>query len=294
MSRATFVPIEGVFARPRITPLAGLPPFGREWVFRGSHGARGARPYGATLKTSCIDVNAPHRTCHWQPLTAQQVDFPAPAPQSETFAVRNAPVRRALFAVCCSIGALGIIGWLIAANESTTNAPFSTSVTPAVIANGQDAGQPATVLPSSHAPDEDRSTSVAQIAPESHAKPSLVFPPRQALTTPARLPIRHTPFPIAPHTHQSSPVTGRATPRHSTLESRSLRATRRLALPRTAVAHATLDDPKTLIAMASALRAEQSGIATARSAPAPGFDWTAALTQRRLTDTPDAFTRCQR
>ncbi|WP_230956641.1 hypothetical protein [Burkholderia cepacia] len=70
-----------------------------------------------------------------------------------------------------------------------------------------------------------------------------------------------------------------------------MRTTRRLALPRTTVARAALDDPKTLIAMESALHAEQSGIAPARSAPAPGFDWTAALTQRRLTDTPDAFTR---
>ncbi|WP_423391779.1 hypothetical protein [Burkholderia sp. LMG 21824] len=50
----------------------------------------------------------------------------------------------------------------------------------------------------------------------------------------------------------------------------------------------TLDDPLTLIAMASALRAQP---ARAAHAPATGFDWTAQLSHRRLTDTPDAFAR---
>lgn len=51
----------------------------------------------------------------------------------------------------------------------------------------------------------------------------------------------------------------------------------------------TLDDPLTLIAMASALRATQPARAT--HAPTTGLDWTAQLSHRRLTDTPDAFAR---
>ncbi|VWD29344.1 hypothetical protein BLA18112_05943 [Burkholderia lata] len=53
--------------------------------------------------------------------------------------------------------------------------------------------------------------------------------------------------------------------------------------------HDPLDDPLTLIAMASALRATQPARAT--HAPATGPDWTAQLSHRRLTDTPDAFAR---
>ncbi|MBN3779783.1 hypothetical protein G3O06_19795 [Burkholderia sp. Ac-20345] len=51
----------------------------------------------------------------------------------------------------------------------------------------------------------------------------------------------------------------------------------------------TLDDPLTLIAMESALRATRPARAT--HAPAAGFDWTAQLSRRRLADTPSAFAR---
>lgn len=62
------------------------------------------------------------------------------------------------------------------------------------------------------------------------------------------------------------------------------------ALPRaTGDMRDTLDDPLTLIAMASALRATEP--VRASHAPATGVDWTAQLSHRRLTDTPDAFAR---
>ncbi|KAF1035821.1 MAG: hypothetical protein GAK33_04255 [Burkholderia lata] len=53
----------------------------------------------------------------------------------------------------------------------------------------------------------------------------------------------------------------------------------------------TLDDPLTLIAMANALRTTQPARATHAPATGPGLDWTAQLSHRRLTDTPDAFAR---
>ncbi|KWH49184.1 hypothetical protein WT61_20655 [Burkholderia stagnalis] len=51
-----------------------------------------------------------------------------------------------------------------------------------------------------------------------------------------------------------------------------------------------LDDSRTLIAMARALRAEQPA-ATPSASPDASFDWTSRLSHRRLTDSPDAFTR---
>lgn len=67
------------------------------------------------------------------------------------------------------------------------------------------------------------------------------------------------------------------------------RARDRLATAPRAIAHSrgTLDDPLRLIAMAGALRSQPAQ----RTLPPVNFDWTTQLSHRRLTDTPDAFTR---
>ncbi|VWC74096.1 hypothetical protein BLA18109_02752 [Burkholderia lata] len=85
-----------------------------------------------------------------------------------------------------------------------------------------------------------------------------------------------------------SRLTTRPPVRSSTVYART--RNRLAASPRaTADTRDTLDDPLTLIAMASALRATQPARAT--HAPTTGLDWTAKLSHRRLTDTPDAFAR---
>jgi hypothetical protein len=50
-----------------------------------------------------------------------------------------------------------------------------------------------------------------------------------------------------------------------------------------------LDDPLTLIAMVNALHPDRP--APAADAPGAGFDWTAQLSHRRLTDGPDTLIR---
>lgn len=111
------VAVEGKLALPRVAPLGGVPSFGREWTFRPASGAGRRTRCVATLTTSCVDIDAPHRACRWLPLT---VEPPSVAPTADRSIVRTAGRprdRRALHAACWSIGALGIIGALIATHE---------------------------------------------------------------------------------------------------------------------------------------------------------------------------------
>lgn len=119
MIPSPLVPVEGALARPRINPLDQVPPFGREWRFLGAPGARSSKNCLATLTTSCIDVDWPHSACRWQPLPASALPasggLPAPpaAAAGRRLRHRRPRDRRAMYALYWSIGALGIIGWLI-------------------------------------------------------------------------------------------------------------------------------------------------------------------------------------
>lgn len=119
MIPSPLVPVEGALARPRINPLDQVPPFGREWRFLGAPGARSSKNCLATLTTSCIDVDWPHSACRWQPLPATALPasggLPAPpaAAAGRRLRHRRPRDRRAMYALYWSIGALGIIGWLI-------------------------------------------------------------------------------------------------------------------------------------------------------------------------------------
>ncbi|WP_367651223.1 hypothetical protein [Burkholderia pseudomultivorans] len=137
MTPSSLVPVEGALARPRAAPLDDVPPFGREWIFRGASGEQRDRRCLATLSTSCIDIGAPHRACRWEPLPASAL--PA-ADASVAVAAAGRPTaragppshqRRAMYAACWSIGALGIIGALIAMHEpfgaSTPGGPIQTA-----------------------------------------------------------------------------------------------------------------------------------------------------------------------
>ncbi|WP_230955356.1 hypothetical protein [Burkholderia vietnamiensis] len=117
MIQPPVVPVEGKLALPRVAPLGGVPSFGREWTFRPASGAERRTRCVATLTTSCVDSDAPHRACRWQPLS---VEPPSVAPAADRSIVRppgRTRDRRALHAACWSIGALGIIGTLIATHE---------------------------------------------------------------------------------------------------------------------------------------------------------------------------------
>ncbi|MPV58537.1 hypothetical protein CFB46_08930 [Burkholderia sp. HI2761] len=300
MTPSPLVPVEGALARPRATPLDHIPPFGREWRFPGAPGARPGRNCLATLTTSCIDVDRPHRTCQWQPLPAA-ASLPASVGVAVTpaaAAARRVPDparrprdRRAMYAVCWSIGALGIIGWLIGAYAP----PVGRGPAYALQASGG-AAQPAT---STHVmPQRNVATPVANTvgSPPATHRVALRPAPRHPRAT---ADVRHAP-PASPR-RATSQRTTKAPPRtpvvprlaaHPPIQRGAIHAgTRdRLAPPPrmadTRDTRASLDDPATLIAMTNALRAAQP----ARPAPPPaaGFDWMSQLSHRRVTDVPEA------
>lgn len=312
MPPSPLVPVAGALARPRVAPLDHVPSFGREWTFRGAPGARPGKHCLATLATSCIDVDQPHRACHWQPLPVaapaptlaeSPVALPAAAGRCSSHTAGGVRDRRGRYAICWSIGALGIIGWLIAAHEplaafGPAYAIQTAGAVPDHATSSSGAVRVAVVPPhtSTNAPPQHKmATPVATTveSPPVTRRPALrrptataSVPPTAAAASPrssgkhtAAAPVR---APTMPRLAAHPPI------RRSTVDTRTrdrlAPVPRAIASPRD-----TLDDPLTLIAMASALRTTPPARAT--HAPATGFDWTTQLSHRRLTETPDAFAR---
>ncbi|RQT36107.1 hypothetical protein [Burkholderia contaminans] len=316
MTPSHLVPVAGALARPRVAPLDHVPSFGQDWIFRGAPGALAGKDCLATLATSCIDVDRPHRTCHWKPLptiapapisTRPPVAIPAAAGRRPNRIAGRDRNRRAKYALCWSIGALGIIGWLIAAHEPVTESG------PAYAIRTAD-GAP------DHATSSSGTVQVAMAQPHAstNAMPQHETAAPVATTAgspPAARPVTRRPASLRPSATSDTPRTATA----SSLRSNGKRTTAvpagrptmqrlaarppvrnnpidgrardRLATAPHAIANSpdALDDPLTLIAMAGALRATQPARPT--HAPLVNFDWTTQLSHRRLTDTPNAFAR---
>ncbi len=307
------VSVEGQLARPRVAPLDGVPPFGREWTFSGAPGTRRGPRCVAILKTSCIDVEAPHRSCHWQsPPAARPVSAGVPAVAARAAgqhierAAARTHDRRARHAACWSIGALGIIGWLIAAHEPFPGfAPAMqiAGVAPEHAVQSMGAVQTAAVAPATSNIAPTPSIAARPVATPSPASPvargATTHPaPRHADTAPNVQ--RVAAAPPAPHRPDDRrTTTARAhapsAPRFAARPSVTHHASRtptsdRVGSPvHPGAPPNSLDDPLTLIAMANALHADRP--APAADAPGAGFDWTAQLSHRRLTDAPDTLTR---
>ncbi|MGZ2744072.1 hypothetical protein [Burkholderia stagnalis] len=303
MNPSPLVPVEGEIARPRFMPLDGIP-FGREWTFRGTSDTRAGGAFVARIVTSCIDVTFPHRACNWLPLRLQRPPAPGPAlPLPHPASAGGS--RRAMLAACWSIGALGIIGWLVAAHapESGTDASLRFARSGTVII--QQPVQPVVhaAAPASQPATASRTTPATPAAIAARPSPPIAVaarPPAAARPIPTRhaQQLATAPQPRAtgsramPRTQYASPTTVPAATRVAA-HVRPMPQLKR-ALPPLPAAPApapeALDDPRTLIAMAHALRAERSA-ATPSAPPPAGFDWTSRLSHRRLTDSPDAFTR---
>ncbi|WP_236872803.1 hypothetical protein [Burkholderia sp. NRF60-BP8] len=215
--------------------------------------------------------------------------------------------QRAMYAVCWSIGALGIIGWLIGAYDppagfgpaSATRAAGSAAelVTTSTGTIHAAAAQPGT---STHAvPQRNVAMPVANMPgspPATHRVALRPAPSHPQATADARN-VRPASPRRATRQHATeapprTPVVPRLAAHPSIQRSATHTGTRdRLAPPPhladTLDTRDSLDDPVTLIAMANALRATQP----ARPAPPPaaGFDWMAQLSHRRVTDAPDVF-----
>ncbi len=320
MTQSPLVPVEGALAHPRAAPLDDVPPFGREWTFRGRAGAPPGKLCVATLSTSCIDIRAPHRACRWGPIAASAsaaADAPVvPAAASgraeQAGRTRGTPrERRSLYATCWTIGALAIIGSLIALRGPSAGfAPVRAIDTTEVVS---DRAAPSTIA---HRPAPTRSDSAAAAAqPTAAASVATIVrslqpangathggaAPRPGAASDSRALARasHARQPSARESHRSSrpgSETARATPpsaprvaarpgRAGRTSNTSHASTRgRVAPP---PEHA-LDDPLTPIAVANALRADSP--ARTASAPAADFDWTSQLSHRRLTDRSPVLT----
>ncbi|CAM2165607.1 conserved hypothetical protein [Burkholderia latens] len=314
MTSSPLVPVEGALARPRAAPLDGVPPFGREWTFRGASGTRAL----ATLTTSCIDVDAPHRSCRWQPQPVAPPSLagaPAVAPdmrrRSIDAAAGRAPDRRALHAACWSIGAFVIIGWLVAAHE-----PFPVFALASMQAAGatprhgnESKGTVRTVAALAAKPVDAPAQQVAAHPVATSAGPTRPARGATPKAAPQRSEMASHAAPVsivsaAPPLSRQGPAGKRAkrarasdasasrlaprppvTQHASRAPSHDHRHRRSHALP----PQPSLDDPLTLIAIAHALNASLP--APPDKTPGAAFDWTAQLSHRRVTDVYRALPR---
>ncbi|PCE28568.1 hypothetical protein BZL54_28520 [Burkholderia ubonensis subsp. mesacidophila] len=292
MNPSPLVPVEGELAVPRFRPLDGIP-LGREWTFRGTSDARSGSACVARTETSCIDVESPHRTCRWVPSNDAKPEPIVVLPRSRANAA--APARRAVLACCWTLGALGIIGGLIAAHEPAfdlASAPPGT-VQSGVTAIGRVAQPPGAARAAGRAP---ATGPTVHAAPEAAATRPVITADAALATAKAQRPAvtRAAAIPRARRASER-PATARAQP---AMPPAILRVAARVRSAPPALRRASspaslgdFDNPQTLIALEKALRAEQPAVARAPQAAAADGDWTSRLSHRRLTDTPDAFTR---
>ncbi|KVQ87734.1 hypothetical protein WK08_24675 [Burkholderia ubonensis] len=202
-----------------------------------------------------------------------------------------------MLASCWTLGALGIIGWLIAAHEPAfgpARAPGNTQT--GVTAISRIAQPPEPALAAAHVPATE---------PSVHAAPEAAAA-RPAITAAAAPMTAKAEHPVVTHA-AALPRTGRASERQATARAQPAMpaahhrvAARVQHAPPPAAASALrrasmsaslddLDDPRTLIALEKALRTEQPAAVRAPQTAAADGDWTSRLSHRRLTDTPDAF-----
>ncbi|WP_175972107.1 hypothetical protein [Burkholderia sp. BCC0322] len=304
MDRSPLVNVEGELARPRLMPLDGIP-FGHEWTFLGTRDAPIGECRLAGIKTSCIDVNTPHRTCHWWPLngTAQgpaaspsRAELPAAAPSSAS------RLRLATAAACWSVSALSIIGWLIVAHTPRSNSLALSKATQSGTVTPQPATQPRAATLARATAQAERHRTITQPANAQMAvdvsNPSVEAPSRGPARNMQRLAATSPPQShasdrrsVAAAAHDDSPALQRVATRTQPARHPASASSQNVyanAAPAPVPAPDSLDDPRTLIALANTLRAERPPVVG--DAPvAPGFDWTANLTHRRLTDAPDTF-----
>ncbi|KVE93635.1 hypothetical protein KDX16_04780 [Burkholderia vietnamiensis] len=300
------VPVEGKLALPRVAPLGGVPSFGREWTFRPVSGAERRTRCVATLTTSCVDPDAPHRACRWQPLS---VEPPSVAPAADRSIVRppgRTRDRRALHAACWSIGALGIIGALIATHEPFPRLAPEPAREHASVMQPYEAPAAAAVRVATIEPIAPNASVVVPAHPRAAAQPvptssEAARRARDAATAPAPSPLASVAAADTPP-HRPNIVRTLSAPRYASATARPAaawpitgRTSQTASLdhphrpPHPDASHDAADDSFTLISLANALQADLP--ANRATVPAAGFDWTARLSHRRLTDAPDLYTR---
>ncbi len=140
-----FVAVRGRLACPTPSLLFKLP-FGKEWRAGSSSSipASAQFPYRACLRTSFIDIDAPHRRCRWSPHSEPNLSA-VPASAFEPGPLPS-PVRRLLVFGC---GLLGLTGVTIFLAASGSNAFHSVPPHGSSSAGRLDAGAAVSVDPHS-------------------------------------------------------------------------------------------------------------------------------------------------
>ncbi|CAN0619087.1 conserved protein of unknown function [Burkholderia multivorans] len=303
-------------------PLKGVP-FGREWTSRNAPGAQSGKTYLAELVTSCIDVNAPHRACHWMPLDPPAAAAEAPqaaAPRATAPRRFAARVHRGTYATCWTVGALALIGWLVVTHAPPDSLVATARKAQSVTGAAPDTARVPVAMPArtlqateQRVPAEDiGAVTIASSAPQSDVVPAprvdgpLSVAADRHGTAPARdakplaepqtrllvaerqaAPTRRTAAPAVPPAGEAERVATRPRPVPP-----PVRAARPAApAARDDAFDDMLDDPRALIAMADTLRAERPALTPAAQSSGTDADWSTRLTHRRLTDAPDAFAR---
>ncbi|KWD05191.1 hypothetical protein WL59_11855 [Burkholderia ubonensis] len=202
-----------------------------------------------------------------------------------------------MLASCWTLGALGIIGWLIAAHEPAFDPARARGNTQTgVTAISRIAQPPEPALAAARVPATEPSV---HAAPETAAARPVITADAAPMTAKAEHPVV-THAAALPRTRRASErqATARAQPAMPAAHHRV--AARVQPAPPPAAASALrrasmsvplddLDNPRTLIALEKALRTEQPAAVRAPQTAAADGDWTSRLSHRRLTDTPDAF-----
>ncbi len=212
-----------------------------------------------------------------------------------------------MYAVCWSLGALGIIGGLIGAHEPPAGSGSAYVIhaaggVPDHVATSTGTVRVAAAEPATSTnamPQRNVATSVANTMASPPATHRVPLRPA-ALHRQATSDVRHA-APASPR-RATGPRTTNASARTPVVPrlaahppipraAADTRTRDRLAQPprmaNTRDTRDSLDDPATLIAMANALRVTQP--ARPAHPGTAGFDWTSHLSHRRVTDVPDAF-----
>lgn len=296
MNRSLLVPIEGNLGCPRVTPLERFP-YRSAWIFREAIGAEPGASRTAFLRTSCVDVAAPHRDCEWTPLDKSTI-APLSGARKQVSRTRVAEprvprhvvipthdVRTATLVACITTSAIGIIGWLVAAYTPLSVGPPLRSLESNVVA-------PAAIIADLEVPFAGHPTSKSAAAISDVPGPGMSTHASQ--TVHRRVAAAAT----AADTHRTALVSRRnhaavrkaeevgrnlPTPAHT-----SPHPARRFDSATEHFAHAvaSFDVPPTPIRHANEMRADRP---VSSGSPASRALLLTLRSHRRLTDAPDAF-----
>ncbi len=284
-----FVPVKGKLACPSLRPFGNLP-FGREWRGRAEPDTGQCLHwfYRASLRTSFVNLKAPHIECHWAPLLFPMLGNTCPAPSSTSSSAVAVPPasyissqssdvrhlareqgsRRILAVAAWTVSALGTIAWLVG-----THLPNSHGLAQAL---------PPTV-------EHHNSTKSLSTAQNEAPLPVRVVAPASKLVI---LPDAFDSDRYAGSRSNTRPMPYGVASSRQAFGHDGVRQHTSAALKSVSVLHRGLHTPDSADAHRVIAASLESDSDDSKVLPSisPSFDWS-PLTHRRLTDAPEPFNR---